>query len=228
MIYDQAGDLAGCVIISGKTHTLGYAYGFPNPQLQIAAIEPGEKLDEISWKKEKEYQEIISRFTETIPTEKAVGFEIIGKFLCLTSHVPIMGEIYNRTSNAMETVQLGFVRSVQKLDTPFAERLSGLTDTHINLYTGNRLSVGTLNDYSHINSEPAIYTERTGQTEPGTIVYTDVTVNACNYFQAVLPIAGKKGTAAAIVSLYSKEKSRRIPFKSSKSWRWFPLSASWP
>ena len=202
-IYDLNGDLIGAVVIDDKGVHLGYVHN--RTHTEGALLKPGDKLTEESWKEGRTLPGVAAKLGRELPREASVRFEEIEGFLCLVSYVPIIGERYNNSTEKMEKKQFGVAMAVQKLDSVFADRVSRLAGTRVNIFIGEGLSAGTLKEYEKFDLNGLAGESKAQDMEDQAVLFSDITVKGSSYFQGVLPVYSGTECLAAIVSLYSKE-----------------------
>jgi len=207
--FDSAGDLIAFAVIEDEGAVLGYVHRFPRLSFTIASLEPGEELKADSWKQvDKPPAAITENFDRDIPRHETIGFEQVDDFLCLTSYVPIMGQIYNQKTEELEAQQIAFVTATRKLDRTFAGRMSRLTGMKINLFVKDGLSIGDMDNYQALQAETIDQTKKKWTLAQEEIVLNDIALQNDQYYQGVLPLYGDSGYVGAIAALYSKDIAR--------------------
>ncbi len=63
-------------------------------------------------------------YTGKMPSEERLQFENIENILCLVSYIPIMHKVYDKKTTKMETVQAGCIKTVQRIDRAFADKVT--------------------------------------------------------------------------------------------------------
>ncbi len=207
-IYDRDGDLTSFATFAEEGAFVGYGTGFPNPIFYGTFVKLGTDIAAESWQQLTDPQKRVSTLTEEVYPSERIQFEQIGQFICLVSYVPVIGEMLNKESKQLEPVQMGIVKAVQRLDSAFVERLSNLTDTTLNIFTPEGLSVGAFPDYQTL--APNSLRERFAPQALtiDTLILNDVTLGDESYFQGVLPLYDKDAYIGAMAVLYSKKIAR--------------------
>jgi len=207
--YDSAGDLIAFAVIEDEGAVLGYVHRFPQLSFTSASLKAGEELEFDSWKQvDNPPATIIQKFDRDIPRRETIGFEQVDDFLCLTSYVPIMGQVYNQETEELEARQIAFLTTTKKLDKAVAGRMSRLTGMKINIFVKDGLSVGDIDSYQTLDTEAIDQTKKKWSLAREEIVLNDIAIENDTYYQGVLPLYGDSGYVGAIAALYSKNIAR--------------------
>jgi len=202
-VYDTSGKLlAFADQREGNEFILGYYVTSPRPTFFTEVVQGGEKKDEYVWKESDSVDDLglAAAFNQTIPEEDRVTYKQAGKYVTLTSYARIMTLAYNKTTEALEKRQCGFVVAIQKLDRPFVKKMSGLAGMGINIFTADGLSVGTVDEYRSIISG--------GETEKGSkerqIILNEMKLESGGYYQGILSLYDGPAVVGSIAAIYSK------------------------
>lgn len=144
------------------------------------------------------------KFKGMIPKEEHSFFNQIGDDLCLISYAPVVGLAYNKDTEQMEKVQVGFVVAVRKLDKGFASTMSKLTGMKVNLFTKGGFKAGDLEDYKTIDLSQFQHTAGVWNLSNQKPRLDDIEVAENSYFQCMLPIHNGREFVGAISVLDSK------------------------
>lgn len=204
-VYDLDGDLTTFFIAEDDDIRMGYVHLLPNVTYEVATLKRNTQLTEKSWKSQTAFPDIKSVFGGKIPDREVVFFEVADTSLYLVSCIPIMGEVYNVKTEAIEPKQFGVIKASLKLDNAFAEKMAGLTGTHINGFTRNGLSFGSLREYKKYDLGVFAAVKGEWRMADQKILFDDTALNDQNYFQGTLPIYADAKCIAAITSLYPKD-----------------------
>ncbi len=200
-IYGAGGELIAYAVNRDDGLLLGYVHAFPAYEHRAKMVKTGEDLALDAWEVSGQPPaEFPRKFPGEMPTAAAGGLAREGSFICQSAHVPITGQVYNRQNDAFEDKQMGLVVALARLDQSFAERLSRLTGTKVNIFTNDGLSVGTVPGY---NRPPRA-------SAPGAApALSEVAVEGAGYYEGAMP-AGRQGQpAGTIACLYSREAADR-------------------
>jgi hypothetical protein len=209
VIYDMDGDLMAFATLDNGKHTRGYAHGFPTP---VYKIKTGSSKDNANTEEDdssaKEFVEkgkfegVDIALTGKLPTRPQIAFKADGGSLTLQAYAPIFSNSINRKTGELEDIQSGVVLAVHKLDQSFVYRLARLTNTQINLFIGETLSVGTLTQYKKFDlKNSAAQNAKPGQES---LDLNDVTVDKKEYYQGVFPLMANGKTIGVISAVHSK------------------------
>jgi methyl-accepting chemotaxis protein len=207
--YDLAGDLIAFAIIEDEGTFLGYVHRFPQPTFTAAYLKPGGQLNPDSWTSQENLQDKSTRtFDKEIPQHETVRFEKVDNFICITSYVPIMGKVYSKKTNQLETKQIAFLTAIRKLDGTFVSRISRLTGMKINIFTKDGLSLGDMDGYQTCQIGAIEKAKEKWSLAQQEILLNDITLSDDSYFQGVLPLYSNSRYVGAIAALYSKNIAR--------------------
>jgi uncharacterized membrane protein len=210
-VYDSEGDLITFSIKKdGDSALCGFASGAPNPTISHALVKKGEEIRADLWHKTNASPDpnLALKHTAKIPRRETVTFEAIGNSLCLVAYAPAKGYVINQQSNAVEMQVVGFTRAVMKIDDYFSLKLSTLTGMGINVFLGEKLSVGTVSDYAALQSPKAGETGGYRDLAKQEILLNEIEVGNQDYFQGILAIPGISKPIGAVAALYSKKFAR--------------------
>ncbi len=118
---------------------------------QVCSLEVGSSMGSISWKPAEiaPAQETLGLFSE----EKTTLRQGEKNTIVLTTHVPVNADVLNEDTNGFQLKQVGLVVSSRKLESRFVQSISNYTSTDINIFSGNRLSIGTIEAYNSISND---------------------------------------------------------------------------
>ncbi|MBN2123021.1 MAG: hypothetical protein JW821_01895 [Deltaproteobacteria bacterium] len=211
-IYDLDGALtAFSDRTGGEKELLGFCRYAPSRTIHYAVPGQDGQVQADAWQKTDALAQssIATSFGDRIPLEESLGFEKMDGFICLVSYAPIIGDNYNDATGALEKKQFGFVMAVQRLKADFAQGMSRLTGTGINLFLDKALCAGAVPEYSTLQANEGFDkagSDRSLQKQP--ILLGSVALSKESYFQAVLPIFNATEYIGAIASLGSKDAVR--------------------
>lgn len=204
-VYDAEGDLATFIVTEDGTVTFGNVKKSPQTSFYVAHHKVGEDLKKDSWQSVASYAAIEPTFRGKTAAHESVRFELHGPFLCIAAYAPIMGEAYNKETGKLEPKQVGLVRAIQKLDGGFVERIDRLTGTGINIFTGQGLSVGTVDQYKSLVGKTGSQDQGPPRASLDDVRFSHVQINKDGYFQGLLPLFGDAGYIGSIAALYSED-----------------------
>ncbi len=204
-VYDREGDLLAFADIENELATFGYAHGFPNPYLTVASLKVGQKARFYDWQKRNEFPNIDFSFGQEMPVREMIRFEKIDSFACLVSYAPIIEERGSQKTDKASPTILGLVKSIMKIDRGFAQKMSALTQSKINIFLGANLKTGELPEYKNLVCPELKQAHKNWRLDPTFVKMNEVEVDGSGYFQGVLPLFMNNEYLGAIAALYSKD-----------------------
>jgi len=205
-VYDKNGDLTAFVTITGDEASIGYPYpkkGIFSQSFKIGKM-PVLKEDKY-WKKIDHADNFDLKYPHKIPKSQLIQFESQGNFITLASYVPITMQDYDVDNDKEIVVQVGFIIASQRFGQDFVDKISNLTDTEINIFTGQDLSVGKSDAYKRLELDKDAFEQAADGFQNQVIVLNEKELNKKNYLQATLPVYKGSEYAGAITSLYSTD-----------------------
>ncbi|MBW2015823.1 MAG: hypothetical protein JRH13_05825 [Deltaproteobacteria bacterium] len=200
-VYDKEGDLTAFVEFRKGRVILGYPVQMEKKRVyRIASISPGARLSSKDWKiadalpiRELFQIGVLRDLGRPMVTyEKSEG----SLFLC--SYAPILDKVSTKKGEGDSSHPVGIVAVGRKLSGEFARMISGFTDVDVNIFTGNKLSAGTLPAYNTLREE-SYGRESERFSLNGTEVFLgNVKVGKNQYLRGILPLG-----AGAVAALYS-------------------------
>jgi len=206
-IYDSNGDLVSFNSQKDeKSYLCGYVHAGQGLVIKSAELKDGVTLkSDILQKTETLSDPWISlKFDKKIPDHQMVVFEQSGPVVCLVAYAPVIGTRYNKEKEEMENVQVGVAKAVIRLESSFAEKMTRLTGLKINVFSGQKLSTGTLPEYGELTGEESTAAGSGMDLGKQAILTGAVEVNGEKYFQGLLPLRGHSAPIGAIAALHSK------------------------
>ncbi|RJR42331.1 MAG: hypothetical protein C4576_16280 [Desulfobacteraceae bacterium] len=207
-IYDSSGDLVSFISQKDeKSYICGYLYAGKDPVIKTAELKDGVTLKSDILKKSETLSDpwISMRFDNKIPDHQMVVFERSGPVVCLVAYSPVMGTKYNREKEEMENVQVGVAKALVRLESSFVEKMTRLTGMKINVFSGRKLSTGTLSEYGDLVGEKSTGEGAGMNLKKQAILTGTVEVNGEKYFQGLLSLDGHSAAIGAIAALHSQK-----------------------
>jgi len=217
VIYDIEGDIVTFSYFAPKGGFVGYRQILPANEHGYRKIPVEQKKDldavsSMSGRVVKELKEIQAHFEGDIPKKETVRFELVDNFIALVAYAPIMRSLFDIQKMKIEKQPVGFVKVVQVLDQSFVEKLSYLTDTKINVFLRQKLSVGVLAD----QKTPDIKFDASGQgrdIRKQEMMFGYATVGETEYYQGLVPVYADSGRIGSIQTLYSMDIAQKNTFQ---------------
>lgn len=198
-IYDSKGELISFAIFQKDQNQVGYIERIPQPVFQVLPLQKTENLISQNFQTKKPIPFIDLVLKEKLLSAPRSNYAISDGILALETHFPIIENILNPISKTQEKTLLGFISTVKVLDYDWLVKISRLTDTKINIFAADHLSVGMLNDYS----KPNVDAKRLHQTS--SLFYNELSTKGNSYYQGFIPLKNNQEYIGSIALLYSKE-----------------------
>ncbi|QTA80057.1 GAF sensor domain-containing protein [Desulfonema limicola] len=211
-IYDADGELTVFALSESGSFSYGYRHKIPKIMYEITEL----KKDTISSKKSESpiksiksydsFDKIPSNLEKAAYTDKEiVRYEVKNNFLYMVYYAPVMGQIFNVKTMAVEPRQFGVLMVSLQLGLSFIKDLAAITGTRVNLFTGQGLSAGTLSSYKTFDMSVFKSEDSANPINGNTVVFTEVNTDSKDFVQGTLPVRSGNETVAAFASLYSKD-----------------------
>ena len=145
-----------------------------------------------------------SGFTDNVPAKPVTSFIMAGPHLGMKTVTPINANAYNKETDKIEPVQVGYVVMIRQLKEDFVSRMGKMTGKKINLFAKESLSAGALSAYTTADL-PKI-AESAGsdwQLSGQNMLLNEIQVENSNYFQAGVPVYDKGNYIGYIAALQS-------------------------
>jgi signal transduction histidine kinase len=199
-IYDSAGMLVSFAKFDNGDGQAGFVERSRTPRFQIARLKAGEEPSRNSLQATNSIANLGFEFGGKLPQQESVQYTVLDGMLAIECKIPIMGEAFDSATRKQKIRQLGLIVMVHKLGQPFVDQFSNVTDTHINVFSRQGFSVGTLAAYRTLDISDARPDAATQEIEINEIVLGDK-----GYYQSLMPLYVDKNIVGTIAVLYSKD-----------------------
>jgi len=210
-VYDTKGRLiAFAYETDPKTYLLGYHYTNPETAFHFTHVKKGSDVDVNELEKASAMENLIMPVTRDIPISKEARgvFLRAGNSLCMQAIVPMMANAINEKTGEPEKKLIGNVTASVKIGMEFAEKMTRLTGSNLNIFTGGLLSVGNLTDYTRMDGVTFEPPEKPWKLASQKIVVNDLSMEKDTFFQALLPIYARGKQIGSIAALQSQKAVR--------------------
>jgi methyl-accepting chemotaxis protein len=197
-IYRENGERVAQVVFERDRRILGFPVvgGYETAELQTE-----EALQFDSWQESATLEGFVERYPTELPRVENHRLEVVDGRVSLVATVPVMGYRYNENDERV-LAQMGIVVFVYALPQDFVDRLSRLTGTEINVFSGEAFDVGTLPGYRQVSSEGF----KAPTAEHELVLMTDtITVADSDYFHIRSPLYEGARYVGALAVLYRTE-----------------------
>lgn len=204
LIYSAQRKLLVFVLIEGENAVVGFPVGDNPVTYQVLNIKSGSKINLDAMKKVSSLPGVESTFAGKLPEAMTVKYEKSDAFLHISACTPIKGSVYDDNAETMVSKQVAGIKISQKLDNAFLQKMTNRTDTKINIFCAQNLSVGEVPDYKTIDA--ASFGRKTDSWD---ILEQDLTIKAAtfpsgSYFEGILPLFNASEFTGAISLLFSR------------------------
>ncbi len=225
-VYDKNGVLTAYVTIDGDRALIGYPYLDQGIFSQTFKTSQKRSLTEDkNWKKTGNSGGFSLKYPGPIPKKQRIQFEKSGDSIALASYTPIIKEGYDYDKDKEIMVQVGFIVAKHRFEQGFVDRMSNLVDTEINVFVGQKYSVGTATEYKQLELDRTAFEQSQSGFQDQAIVLNENELNQQGYLQAVLPMYNDTGYVGAITSLYSTEIARANTWAVFRLLGWIALGS---
>ncbi|NOX32203.1 MAG: methyl-accepting chemotaxis protein [Deltaproteobacteria bacterium] len=206
-IYDARGELVAFSEKKGKNSRLaGYYYINPKKAFNYAVLNDNDDLKKTKWITGKKPSGL------EIPVErKNLPFNGIAKILeksgdqlSLEFVIPVMVDDYNKKTEKMEPKTFGFIILSKYLGKTFVRKMAELTGMDINIFAGDKLSLGDLAMYKVIDKDSfANNVDASWTLKKQEAILNTISVGGSKYLQGILPVYSNGQFNGAITALNS-------------------------
>lgn len=200
-IYDTAGHLISFSVFDRDGMRLGFVERSATPVFQIARLKFTEELNSMNLEVTNSVAGIGLEFAGQLPQQESVHYAVVDGVLVLESHVPVMGVAFDPVTGEQQVKQLGTIVMDQSFDQAFVEQLSRFTDTKINLFTAQGLSVGNMPAYRTWD----LYDQRAAPPPIASkITFNEIDIEGESFYQGLIPLYDDRKLVGSVAALYSK------------------------
>lgn len=207
-VYDTDKDLTAFVRMENNRLSLGFPYRTLDKTVyKTADLGKTDKFENLEWniKDSIPWEDLLLK--DNIPGKEKISIEPFGTGLGFVFAVPAMAEVFNRDTGKPEPFQMGIVKSFKKFQKPFLKRISQITDSHINIFTKNKLSTGTLEEYNTLLTGPK---NKLITVNNNKIILNQVLVKDQKYAQGILEFKQNREIIGSIAGLRSYSESETL------------------
>lgn len=204
IIYGMDGRPISFVGIEHGIAELGYIHSLSNLIGENAMVVSGMDLADSFWRP-MEFLPKETLETQTfIPEAEEIRLEVIDDALVLVTLIPIRGETFDFSRKTMVTEQLGFLKSIQKIDRQLFAEIEDLTGVETRLI----INPGRVNDlieaYNFTSTHEYTYNPK-ALTANHLFKIDEGRFNRENYHKGVFPIFFREQPLALIEYAFSKK-----------------------
>jgi hypothetical protein len=215
-IYDNDGALLAFAGYPDEKHAvLGYCTYAPKRTVHFARITDKGKVDlndQLEQADSLPLKTIAAKLNQTPPNRQKLEFTQIGNYVCMVATVPVIAQVYDGKTQKLADKKVGLALAVQKLDLPFANRMSSLTGMKINVFTSSGLSVGNMKAYKvlqgHFKKSEGAWNIRNQE-----IFLDEFGLDKRDFFQGVLPLFDGASLVGTVVSVLSQDVMKANTFQ---------------
>ena len=202
-VFDTAGNLVAFTIYGESSCEVGFVDRLSDTRFYAAKMRRGEEITDASLKVVDAVPEVSPSYGAPLPDKVEQGYQVVDHHAAIRVAVPIFDEAEagGMVTPPESRKQVGVVVLDQTLGESFADNLARLTDTQINVFTGDQLGFGTLPAYRQLalNAPTAAMPHRTGH-----MWLAEIKVGDTGYFQGLIPLYAHDRLIGGIAALHSK------------------------
>ncbi len=209
-VYDMEGSILAFAMDNGNQTIVGYPIrNEKEKKIFVTELPTGTKFSKAEWTTRTELKKIqTSIASDNIPKKLNKHFTVDNGYLSLSARAPCSSSIFDKKSDSIKQVQVGFTVAIFYLNKNFAANLASLTNADINIFTGHELSAGTLSAYETITDTESYPANRDHwRLSSQDIIYDKITVKKNNqsYFTGSLPVYQNARNIGIITALVSTD-----------------------
>lgn len=198
-IYDSSGNLISFALFDSDSKQVGFVEHSPATVIQSATLREGEELSRQNLRATTSTPKIDLQFKGPLPRQENIHYAVKNGMLVVESYVPVMGEAFDASSGKQRMKQLGLVVMEHPLDQSFVDQLSRVTDTNINVFIPQGLSVGSLSAYRNPDRSDA----KQDAAAPEKFL-NEIVIGGNGYYQSLIALHNDDKLVGSIAALYSK------------------------
>ena len=183
LVYAEAGE-------ENQVQT-GFRYKDPDERYALGVVPKGAAIDTIEFQPgpRMPLDSISLRLQGNLPQAPRSFFNFVADAVCMENQIPIMGNVYNKTTEQIESKVVGVLVSRILFTSAFAERIAGLTKLAVNLFRSDgQLLAGTLAVYTKHALEGREGAKAADLWKNQTLMFNEFNADGKGYFQASLPL----------------------------------------
>ena len=208
-IYDVNNELvAFSEKLDNGSRNVGFYYINPEKAFNHTVVQTGDDLKKSKWETSSSLESLASPIQKTGVSQKDVQASLkgIGKYLTLDISIPVMVKDYNKETEQMEPKPFGTIVLSKYLDKEFALQIKKLTGMEINIFAGDQLAAGSLDEYQALEKTGLAASAGPGWTFTGQDpVMATIEIDGKRYLQGGLPVFSTGGLSGAVTVLSSTE-----------------------
>ncbi|MBV8659827.1 MAG: EAL domain-containing protein [Burkholderiales bacterium] len=200
-VYDAAGNLMAFTTYEEGGCHVGFVDRLSDTRFYVAKMRRGEEITETSLKLVDSVPKVAPSYTAPLPHERRASYAVVDGRASIEVAVPIIDEATDPTLATPGQKLVGLVVLDQTLGQSFAESLARLTDTDIDVFTGDRLGFGTLPAYQSLMLNTPLNLTAPAKDK---IWIDEIKVGAVGYYQGVVPLYAHDQLVGGVAILHSK------------------------
>jgi signal transduction histidine kinase len=204
VIYDMNGRPISFIKIKHGIFELGYIHSLSNLIGETALVVAGMDLEDGYWKPIEFPPQRTLEYHKNIPEKEEIRIELIDSTLSLVTLTPIQGETFDFQSKSMVIEQLGFLKSIQKIDDELFNRIESLTGVEINLVTNLEKVNELVRQYDLSDKQESNYS-LSALAANHLFKINNGTLNQENYHMGIFPIYFEENPLALVEYSFSKD-----------------------
>jgi predicted PurR-regulated permease PerM len=200
-VYDISADLMAILHFEDDKTLFGIPYRLPDKLVyELGTLKPGDKIENLSWKIADSLPFINHLASKEISGDETVCFKQTQDALAIVLSIPVSGE-----------KQAGAVKISRNLDEAFANRISKISGTDVNIFSKSSFSAGTLPAYKSFDAD-SIRNQNKFSVNDKDIFSDTVDIEGRRYDQGIQLFENKSDLAGAAAVFTSRAQSHTREF----------------
>ncbi len=216
-IFNTENSLIVFVLIQGEETLVGFPAQGNGKGFWLGKIKTGSTIDMDLLTRVPSFSGVALKLSKALEPLEGVKYETAANFISIAAYIPIKAMEYDDEIESMVLKKIAFIKTSKKLTQSFLDSMTKLTDTKINIFCKEQLSIGEVADYKTIttsafqkNSDPwSVMTQK--------ITLGELDFPGGSYFAGILPLFNESHPVGAISLLYSRGFARSNTFQVVKS-----------
>ncbi len=204
LVYNSQGKLVSFALLDKTADQFGYAQPATVPIFNVASAPTGAgaSANLAQLRKASKPANLAEQFDGPLPQREKTVYTVVGGQLAIQTQVPVQGLVFDEAVGTEKLSQEGLVVMTRLLDSAMLAQWRRLTDTDINVFTGNNLTVGSVPAYSRLTRSDVVITGAAATRESD--LAEDI-VNREGYYQYVVPLGNGQQAMGSLAILRSRQ-----------------------
>ncbi len=209
IVHDANGKLIVFVNIEGEKTQMGFPFKDDEKDVFLfAVIKTGDEIKEESYKivETLPFEQLI--MTAKVYSRESDGFEPDEKSIRIVTRVPSITEVFDIDKKKRENQVVGMLTVKQIIRKDFADRISRLSGTEVNIFSKTGSGIGTLEEFDFFNIAAFQDLKTNTKSTDSNEFFDEVTIGGKDFARVIFPVEENSQIIGAIVLLSSYEKTQ--------------------